>query len=45
MPELSEALAVTDTDDPETVAPLEGEVMETVGGVVSPAEVTFTVAD
>ncbi len=36
---LSEALAVRDTPLPETVAPLLGAVMLTVGGVVSQAEV------
>ena len=32
---LSEAVAVRVTDDPETVAPLDGAVSETDGGVVS----------
>src|SRR5207247_2198184 len=41
-PTLSEAVAVTDTG-PETVAPLAGAVMLTVGGVVSFDTVTVTV--
>ena len=36
-PTLSEAVAVTVVDVPATVAPLTGAVIETVGGVVSPA--------
>ena len=34
---LSEAVAEIVTDEPETVAPLDGAVSETVGGVVSGA--------
>ena len=47
-PTLSEAVAETVTAAPETVAPLAGAVMETVGGVVSEAAlltVTVTVAE
>lgn len=36
-PTLSDALAVTVTDDPDTVEPFVGDVMDTVGAVVSPA--------
>ena len=35
---LSEAVAVRVTDEPPTVAPLDGTVSETVGGVVSGVE-------
>ena len=35
-PTASEAVAATETLAPETVAPLAGELMATVGGVVSP---------
>jgi hypothetical protein len=38
-PALSEAVAETVTEEPETVEPEVGEVIETVGGVVSPAGV------
>ena len=45
-PILSEALAVMETDEPETVAPFVGEVMDTVGGVVSKLETeTVTVSE
>ena len=46
MPLASEAVAASDTLAPETVAPSSGAVIDTVGGVVSPAGVvTVTGSD
>src|SRR3989338_8077970 len=43
-PTLSEALAVMETDEPETVAPSVGEVMETDGAVVSTGVIVLIIS-
>jgi len=44
-PTLSDALALTTTEDPKTVAPDDGAVMETAGAMVSTTALTVTVTD